>query len=454
MMKESKNEASTSQADADEDLLAALGYKQELRRYFSPLQTFMLAFSLVGIVSSFSTVLIFSIPYGGPVTMIWGWTAAAGFLLMIALALAELASAAPTSGGLYYWTFSFSSDKYRCFLAWIVGYANTISNVASVASIEWGCAVQIMAAASIGSEGFEASNAQLFGVPKFIATLQPYFTALNVVLCFVVIVLLPALTTQDLRNTADFAFGHFENSINVALCFTMGNDVGAIVDSPIGQPLATILLRSFGQKGALAAWSFIVLAQFAIGTGQLTACSRQIFAFTRDGALPFSAWVYRVDERTRAPIRSVWFSAFLTMLLGLITFAGANAINAVFALVITGQYTAYAIPVAARWMGGKDFKPGPVNFGAWSLPITVVAVTWMVFMSIIAMFPANPNPAVDSMNYTVVVQVGVLVLATLYYFFPKYGGRYWFKGPISNIEHTTSTPEKAVVPEDPPVDKY
>ncbi|KAI3610584.1 gaba permease [Moniliophthora roreri] len=72
---------SSKEVDLDAALLAALGYKQgrcdspamhwngcirvELRRDFSPLQIFGLAFSIVGLVSSFSSVLIFSIPYGG-----------------------------------------------------------------------------------------------------------------------------------------------------------------------------------------------------------------------------------------------------------------------------------------------------------------------------------------------------------------------------------------------------
>lgn len=39
--------------------------------------------------------------------------------------------------------------------------ANTVGNVASVASVDWGCAVQIMAAVSIGSGlKFEATIAQ------------------------------------------------------------------------------------------------------------------------------------------------------------------------------------------------------------------------------------------------------------------------------------------------------
>jgi hypothetical protein len=40
--------------------------------------------------------------------------------------------------------------------------SNTVGSVAGVASIDWGCAVQIMAAATIGSNGrFEPSAAQL-----------------------------------------------------------------------------------------------------------------------------------------------------------------------------------------------------------------------------------------------------------------------------------------------------
>ena len=49
------------------------------------------------------------------------WTVCGIFLSIIALAMAELGSAAPTSGGLYYWTFMFSSTRWRCLLSWIVG---------------------------------------------------------------------------------------------------------------------------------------------------------------------------------------------------------------------------------------------------------------------------------------------------------------------------------------------
>ena len=50
-------------------------------------------------------------------------------------------------------------------------------------------------------------------------------------------------------------------AINVALAFCMGTDLQAILDSNIGQPMATIFFNSFGQKGTLAVWAIVVLVQ-------------------------------------------------------------------------------------------------------------------------------------------------------------------------------------------------
>ncbi|SJL00752.1 related to UGA4-GABA permease-also involved in delta-aminolevulinate transport [Armillaria ostoyae] len=514
--------------DNDEGLLASLGYKQELKRQFKPLEIFGIAFSIIGIAPALSSVLIYSLPNGGAFAMVWGWTVCSIFIAAIALAMGDLASAAPTSGGLYYWTFMFSSDKWRCFLCWIVGYSNTISNVASVASIDWGCALQIMAAVSIGSDLiFEATIPQTFGLycalllchalicsinPRFMAKLQVFFVILNILLCFAIIIGLPAATPKEFRNDAKFAFEDFTNvsgwpngfafilsfltplwgvgcfdapvhmseeatnasmavpmaiifstfaatilgwgefpghytttvpwqltslrreAMNISLVFCMGRDYQSIIDSPIGQPMATIFFNSFGRTGTLIVWSFIILAQFAIGAGILTTCSRQIFAFSRDGGFPLSRWVYYVNPRTRIPSHAVWFGTFLSLLLGILAFAGENAIGAVFSLVITGQYVSYSIPMAARFLGGKTVQPGPFRLGLFSLPVAAIAVTWMIFMTVVFMFPLTPSPGVGNMNYTVVVQGGVLVLSAVYFYFPKYGGVYWFKGPVSTVE--------------------
>ena len=68
------------------------------------------------------------------------------------------------------------------------------------------------------------------------------------------------------------------------------------------------------------------------------------------------------------------------------------------------------------------------------IPVAVLAVAFMVFMVIVFLFPTTPQTSVQEMNYTVVVLGGVLLLSLVWYYFPVYGGVYWFTGPVANVE--------------------
>ncbi|KIJ54372.1 hypothetical protein M422DRAFT_153794, partial [Sphaerobolus stellatus SS14] len=225
---ELKEEKQVQVLTADEELLQALGYKQEFKREFTAFEVFGIAFSIIGLLPSIASVLFYAVPNGGPVGMVWGWLATSLFILTIGMAMAELASAAPTSGGLYYWTYKYSSPRTRNLLCWIVGYANTLGSVSSVASIDWGCAVQVMAAATIGSEdqSFTPSPGQTYLVylailithaiicslaTRTLARLQGIYVILNIALCLAIIIVLPILTPASKKNSASFALGKFIN---------------------------------------------------------------------------------------------------------------------------------------------------------------------------------------------------------------------------------------------------
>ncbi|KAJ7490941.1 APC amino acid permease [Mycena latifolia] len=492
---------------SDEEYLATLGYKQELRREFTPIEVFGIGFSIIGIFPSISSVLFFSLPFGA-VGMVWGWGVCVVFLTFIALAMAELASSAPTSGGLYYWTYAYSTPKWRRLLSWIVGYTNTICSITAVCSIDWGCALQITSAASIGSNfTFVPTIGHNFGVycalvvshavvcsltSKVIARLQKLYITLNLVLVLVIVIGMPIATPKEFRNDARSAFGDLENfsdwpqgygfilsfmaplwtiggfdscvhiseeasnatvavpwaivaattlgsvlgwALNVTIAFCMGKNIGDILGSVTGQPMAAILFNSFGQKGALAIWSLVIVTQFMMGSSILTASSRQTWAFSRDGALPFSPFFRRINTGTGTPVNCVWLSAVGAILLGLLAFAGPSAINAIFALAVACQYVVYSIPISARFLGGKEFKRGPFHLGIFSLPVAVIAVVWMGFMIVVMMFPSSSVVDSASMNYSCVVLGGTLAFAFAYYYVPKVGGKYWFEGPVRNVPH-------------------
>ena len=104
-----------------------------------------------------------------------------------------------------------------------------------------------------------------------------------------------------------------------------------------------------------------------------------MFAFSRDGALPFSNWLYHINIRTRTPVRCVWAGGLGAALLGLIAFAGPVAISAIFTVGVIGQYVANSIPIMARWLGGYKLQRGPFDLGIFvRLRTSFVVVTEMI----------------------------------------------------------------------------
>lgn len=62
----------TLASDDDAAALAKLGYKQELKRNFTMIEVFGIAFSIMGLLPSIASTLAYSIP-AGPAGMVWSW---------------------------------------------------------------------------------------------------------------------------------------------------------------------------------------------------------------------------------------------------------------------------------------------------------------------------------------------------------------------------------------------
>jgi hypothetical protein len=55
----------------DDALLASLGYKAELKREFNAMEVFGLAFSIMGLLPSIASTLVYSLPNGGAVGLVY-----------------------------------------------------------------------------------------------------------------------------------------------------------------------------------------------------------------------------------------------------------------------------------------------------------------------------------------------------------------------------------------------
>jgi amino acid transporter len=191
-------------------------------------------------------------------------------------------------------------------------------------------------------------------------------------------------------------------------------------------PPVQIWIDAVGQTGGLIILFLVIGAQFYCGMSSVTANSRMIYAFARDGAIPASGFWHRINHRTRTPTNSIWLAAIGAFILGLPYLFSAVAYAAVTSIAVIGLYVAYVAPVFLRLRAGKRFEPGPWTLGRWSRPVGILATLWVVFIFILFMLPQFQPIDINTFNYTPVVFAVVLGGAAIWYFA---SARKWFKGP-------------------------
>jgi amino acid transporter len=187
-----------------------------------------------------------------------------------------------------------------------------------------------------------------------------------------------------------------------------------------------IFLDALGDTGGKLLLLIVIGAQFFCGMSSVTANSRMIYAFSRDGALPGSAFWHRISDRTRTPSNAVWLASGGAFLLGLPYLINPTAYAAVTSIAVIGLFIAYVIPIYLRLRQGDDFAAGPWNLGRWSKPVAVVAVGWVACVTVLFMLPQVSPVTAKSFNYAPIAVVVVLGFAGAWWML---SARKWFTGP-------------------------
>jgi amino acid transporter len=128
-----------SAADRDSARLAELGYKQELNRAWSGFSNFAISFTIISILAGCFTSYSQAWNNGGPVAISIAWPLISVAILIIAFCMAELVSAYPTAGGIYWWASELGGPAW----GWFTGWFNLVGLVAVVASVDYAAATFI-----------------------------------------------------------------------------------------------------------------------------------------------------------------------------------------------------------------------------------------------------------------------------------------------------------------------
>jgi len=506
---------------SDEQKLAELGYKQELNRSWSGFSNFAISFSIISILAGCFTTFASGWNGGGPAAIAIGWPILAALVLCIGLCMAELVSAYPTSGGIYWWASKLGGPKAGYYTGWL----NLVGLLAIVASVAYGCAtffdltfsfiwpshvagnlntiflyfviiLAIAGAVNIFSSHLLAmvNNVSVwwhvFGAAAIVLILiflphhhasvsQVFTTRVNNTGFFggrtggvgFLFVVLPigALLTQYTITGYD-ASAHLSEETKSAANSAATGMWRSIFYSAIG---GWILLLSFlfavqdaskvtAAGGGVATifsqaltsrWGGTVL--FISAMGQLfctmacmTSCSRMLFAFSRDGAVPGSKLWSKLNAK-RVPVAGVLLTVAISLILTSpalikVDIGGVPVPIAFFAVVsigVIGLYWCFAIPIWHRWRLGDKFEVGEWNLGPKYKWLCVVALIDVVLVTFMGFMPTS-NLGVPwtngfswkFVNYTILVVPAVMIFLWIYW---HVSVKNWFTGPKTTID----TPE-------------
>lgn len=512
---------SNTHAD-DERRLAELGYKQELNRSWSGFSNFAISFSIISILAGCFTTFSVAWNNGGPIAITVGWPIIASLILVIGFCMSELASAYPTSGGIYWWASKLGGAKAGFYTGWL----NLIGLVSVTASVGYGSTFYVNTllgfyskswAGSFGGDYIKQQFALFLIIMVLITLINLYghhlLATLNNISVWwhvfgsaVVVAIL--IFSPKHHSTGSFMFKHINNSgfgsgsywylvlplgflltqytitgfdasahlaeetheahINsakgiwrsifysaiggyilllsflwAASNFDMVNSADPKVN-PFGQgsPIAIFYSALGGDGGLFKVIMFITtFGQLFCVTACLTSCSRMMFAFSRDNALPGSKHWRKVNA-SGTPVNAVMISSVLGIALTLPALwkssTGApTAFYAVVSVCVISLYLAFMIPIYLRWKAGDSFKAGAWTLGGKYKWMNLVAVIEIAVISIYFILPTNPAAVPGSktftwtsVNYAPLVTGGALILLWIWWHLSV---KKWFKGPIKNI---------------------
>ena len=143
--------------DADAKKLAELGYKQEFDRKWSGFHNFAISFSIISILSGCFTTFYQGWNNGGPVAISIGWPVIAALIMIVGLVMAELLSAMPTAGGIYYWALNLGKPIH----GWVTGWLNLMGLIAVTAAVDYGFANFFVYTANLFNSSIDPANLKL-----------------------------------------------------------------------------------------------------------------------------------------------------------------------------------------------------------------------------------------------------------------------------------------------------
>ncbi|KAK5046116.1 hypothetical protein LTR84_008573 [Exophiala bonariae] len=185
-----------------------------------------------------------------------------------------------------------------------------------------------------------------------------------------------------------------------------------------GQPIVQLMINAFRSDAmSIIGTSLTLSCLFIAESSCLLSWSRLYWSFSREGALPFSRTMAKLEPIDSLPLNTLLWNTFLIIALGAISVGSQTAMNAFLGsagiLTISSLVTTFGLVI---YRGSHSLNPERwFNLGRFSTPIMWISCLWSVFISVWLCMPLYVPVTPESMNYTSVVFVGFIALSGIYW---------------------------------------
>jgi amino acid transporter len=449
--------------------LNRLGYAQELFRTMGGFSNFALSFSIISILTGAVTLYGHGLTMGGPFEMAAGWPLVTVFTLTVAMSMAELASALPTSGAMYHWSSMLGGKGWGWFTAWF----NIAGNMTVLAGVDYGCAQFVTPLLGIEGTtknvllvyaGVLASHAIInhYGI-RLVAWLNDFSVTVHIM---GVIVIVAALLIFAPKQPIGFFFTRVTSNaqgwpywwafivglLQAQWTFT-GYDASASVSeetvdprrrAPWGMMMAVVVSSVVGYlllfaltlaiadiPGVLNAKAsdgsevpvVIAILQRALGERAGTLFSALVVMAMWFCGLSAVTWcsrvVYGFSRDGGMPASSLWKrvdrkhltpapAIWLSVAVAFAVAVYSGAYSVITSISVIALYFSYVIPVFLSWRAkrrGDHPGSGPWHLGRYSMAINASAVMWVVFISVILGLPDDKRAGKTIVGFAVVLVI-------------------------------------------------
>lgn len=91
-----------------------------------------------------------------------------------------------------------------------------------------------------------------------------------------------------------------------------------IVNTNISPQMTKVWLDGVGYNWTIVFNVIVMGAMFFSGSALTLGSSRMVYAFARDGAMPFSRFISKVNDKTKTPVWAVWGNVLFAVIVGLL----------------------------------------------------------------------------------------------------------------------------------------